>query len=207
METMIYLVRHGETEWNRQGRLQGQLNSALTPEGIKQTGAFRATITELNPHVVYSSDQERAVLTAQILTADLESEIILDDNLSEMNFGVFQGHDWDYIENNMKEIYDLYREDDPDYIIPQGESHNQFHSRVTGAFQKIIDTHRGKKILIISHGGSINKILCYAKGMKPSGNRYFKTENLALNILKYSEGNFTLETSVDLVDFTKALVR
>jgi probable phosphoglycerate mutase len=207
METMIYLVRHGETEWNREGRLQGQLNSPLTAEGIAQTESFSTQIQELNPHIVYSSDQERAVVTAQILTANLEREIIYDRNLSEMNFGIFQGHNWDYIENNMQDIYDQYRADDPDYVIPEGESHNQFHSRVTETLQRIADDNPGRKILIISHGGSINKMLCYARGMKPSGNRYFKTENLALNVLKYKDGEFTLQTPVELIDFTKALVR
>lgn len=207
METMLYLVRHGETEWNRKGVLQGQLNSNLTPEGIARTESFRSEITALEPDVVYSSHQERAVMTAEILTSELGREINFDPDLSEMNFGVFQGCSWDYIESEMKDLYDEYRKDDPDFAIPEGESHNQFHERVTGALQRIADNHPGKKILIVSHGGSINKMLCYAEGMAPSGNRYFHTKNLALNVLRYKEGKFKLETEVELIEFTKALVR
>jgi broad specificity phosphatase PhoE len=55
--------------------------------------------------------------------------------------------------------------------------------------------------LIVSHGGSINKMLCYAKGMAPSGNRFFRTKNLALNILKYNDGNFSIETPVELLEY------
>lgn len=204
---MLYLVRHGETEWNRKGLLQGQLNSKLTREGIEKTEAFRREITDLDPDVIYSSHQERALMTAEILTRDLGKEIIYDEDLSEMNFGVFQGHSWDYIESEMKDLYDLYREDDPDFVIPEGESHNQFHDRVTGALKRIAASHPGKKILIISHGGSINKMLCLAEGMAPSGNRYFHTKNLALNVLRYHGGQFFLETPVELIEFTKALTR
>lgn len=204
---MLYLVRHGETEWNRKGVLQGQLNSSLTEEGLLQTEEFSPEITALNPDIVYSSHQERAVVTAEILTRDLDREILIDPDLSEMNFGVFQGHTWDHIESEMKDLYDLYREDDPDFTIPGGESHNRFHKRVTGALQRIADAHPGKKILIISHGGSINKMLCYAEGMEPSGNRYFHTKNLALNVLRYRGGEFSLETPVELMEFTKALTR
>lgn len=207
METVLYLVRHGETEWNRKGILQGQLNSSLTAEGIARTETFRSEITALQPDIVYSSHQERAVMTAEILTRDLDREILIDPDLSEMNFGVFQGCSWDHIENEMKELYDEYRKDDPDYTIPQGESHNQFHHRVTGAIQRIAEAHPGKKVLVVSHGGSINKMLCYAEGMAPSGNRYFQTKNLALNILRYDDGDFSLETPVELIDFTKALTR
>ena len=207
IETTVYLVRHGETEWNRRGLLQGQLNSSLTSEGILNTEAFREEITELNPDVIYSSDQERALRTVKILTRDLQREINLHSGLQEMNFGVFQGHSWDDIESNMKDIYHLYREDDPDYIIPGGESHNQFHRRVTSALQQIAGENIGKKILIISHGGAINKMLCFAENMAPSGNRYFHTENLSLNILKYSKGQFSLETPVEMIEFTKALTR
>ena len=203
METMIYLIRHGETEWNRKGLLQGQLNSSLTIEGIKNTEAFRPEITALNPDVVYSSHQERALTTAEILTGDLDREIIQESDLSEMNFGVFQGCSWDHIENEMKDLYEKYREDDPDFAVPEGESHNQFHRRVTETLQQIVDENKGKKILIVSHGGSINKMLCYANGMAPSGNRFFRTKNLALNILRYREGQYSLETPVELLEFTK----
>lgn len=207
METQIYLVRHGETEWNRKGLLQGQLNSSLTAEGILKTEAFRPEITALNPDAVYSSHQERAQMTAEILTADLNCEIIVDSDLSEMNFGVFQGHSWEYIENEMPGLYEEYREDNPDFAVPEGESHNQFHNRVTGALQRIAETNPGRRVLIVSHGGTINKMLCYAEGLSPSGNRYFHTKNLALNVLTYRDNRFFLETDVELIEFTKALIR
>ncbi len=201
METTLYILRHGETEWNRRGLLQGQLESPLTKEGIAETEAFRAEITALNPHVVYSSHQRRARQTAEILTGDLHKEIHLHKGLSEMNFGVFQGHDWAYIEDEMSEIHDQYRRKGPDFVIPEGESHSQFHKRVSSALDEICQKNQGRKILIISHGGSINKMICYAKGMEPSANRFFSTKNLALNIFTYREGSYSLETPSELIEF------
>lgn len=199
METTLYILRHGETEWNRKGLLQGQLESPLTKEGIAQTAAFRAEITALNPHVVYSSHQGRARETAEILTADLQKEIQFNKGLSEMNFGVFQGHDWSYIEREMSEIHDLYRESGPDYTVPEGESHNQFHKRISSTLDEICQNNQGRKVLIISHGGSINKMICHVKGMEPSANQFFSTKNLALNIITYKEGIYSLKTPTELI--------
>lgn len=207
METTLYLVRHGETEWNRKGILQGQLNSSLTAEGIERTYAFQKEITQLNPDVIYSSHQDRALKTAEILTEKLNREIHIEPQVSEMNFGVFQGCSWDHIEREMKDLYDEYRADDPDFIIPDGESHNDFHNRVSEALFRIAEENKGKKVLIISHGGTINKMLCLAEKLTPSGNRYFLTKNLALNVLTYKDGDFTLKTEVELIEFTKALTR
>lgn len=202
MKTTVYIIRHGETEWNRLGLLQGQLASPLTKEGIEKTEAMRPEITELNPDVVYSSDQERALTTARILTADLDREIREHSGLREMNFGIFQGKSWDFIESEMRDIYDIYRRDDIDYAIPEGESHKQFHERVVGALEEITQSHPGRKILIVSHGGSINKMLGYVEGMEPSANRFFHTRNLALNIIEYEAGDFTLKTESELLEYT-----
>lgn len=202
MKTTLYIVRHGQTEWNRLGLLQGQLASPLTEEGIAETEAFRPEITELGPDVVYSSDQERALTTARILTADLDKEIHIHEGLREMNFGVFQKKSWDYIEREMPEIYEEYRQDDPDFVIPGGESHNQFHKRTVTALREITAAHPGKKILIVSHGGTINKMLAYAEGMRPSANRFFHSKNLALNILEYENGRYRRTTESRLLEYT-----
>lgn len=201
MITTLYIIRHGETEWNRKGLLQGQLASPLTREGIEKAESMRPEISRIDPHVVYSSDQERAMRTAGILTAGLDLEINEHCGLREMNFGVFQGLSWDYIENEMKDIYDIYREDNPDYVIPEGESHRQFHDRVVGALNEITSRHEGQRILIVSHGGAINKMLGYAEGLAPSANRFFHTRNLTLNILEFDNGRYSLKTETELLEF------
>lgn len=202
MKTTLYIVRHGQTEWNRLGLLQGLLASPLTEEGLAEAEAFRPEITALNPEVVYSSDQERALTTARILTADLNRIIHTHIGLREMNFGIFQGKSWDYIKREMADIYEIYREDDPDYEIPEGESHNQFHNRVISAMEEIRRAHCGKRILIVTHGGTINKMLAYAEGLAPSANRFFRSKNLALNILEYENGNYTRITDAELLEYS-----
>jgi len=201
MKTTLYIVRHGQTEWNCLGLLQGQLSSPLTKEGIAQAEDFRHEITELNPDLVYSSDQERAFITAQILTSDLDLEIHTHVGLREMNFGIFQGKNWDYIEKEMSDIYEVYRQDDPDFVIPEGESHNQFHQRAVDTLNEIAKAHPGKKVLIVSHGGTINKILGYVEGLTPSANRFFRTKNLAMNIIEFEEDEYTLKTETELLEF------
>lgn len=202
METKLYIVRHGETDWNRKGLLQGQLESDLTAEAMDDARSMSSVIKDLEPDVVYSSHQRRALKTAELLTKDLDIEIRLHRGLSEMNFGIFQGHDWDYIEREMSHIHKAYRNSGPDYVIPEGESHRAFHKRVTSALDEICFANGGKKILIVSHGGSISKMISYSKGMEPSPNRFFKTRNLALNIFRYCNDQYFLETPAELLEFS-----
>ncbi|MBB6479318.1 histidine phosphatase family protein [Spirochaeta isovalerica] len=202
MKTTLYIVRHGQTEWNRLGLLQGQLASPLTEEGIADTEAFRQEITELEPDVVYSSDQDRALTTAKILTGDLHREIHIHEGLREMNFGVFQAKSWENIEEEMPELFEVYRQDDPDFVIPEGESHNQFHKRAVNALIEITEAHPGKRILIVSHGGTINKMLGYVEGMRPSANRFFHSKNLALNILEFENGRYRRTTEAELLEYS-----
>ncbi len=193
-ETKIYLIRHAQTEWNRAGIAQGQMDSPLTPEGIDKTKMLSPGIKEIDPDVVFSSDLGRAVNTAEFLTCDIDKEIFYEKGLREMDFGVFSGKSWNYIENEMSDLHKLFASGDPDFIIPGGESHNQFFQRVISCLKDIAEKNIGKKILIVTHGGSLNNILSFVSGISSSEKKFFGTVNLGINILNYMDDEFSLDS-------------
>lgn len=201
-ETTIYLIRHAQTLWNRERIAQGQMDSPLTEAGRKKTESLSPLIAALNPDRIYSSDLMRARTTAEILTKELKKTIHVDRALREMDFGVFSGKPWEYIETEMAEIHSLYVAGDPDFVIPEGESHNQFHARVIDALNRIVEENRGKRILIVTHGGALNNIISYIENVPSEEKRYFGTVNLGLNIIKHRRGQYAIEQMADRVEYS-----
>lgn len=160
----VYLVRHSESTWNAEGRIQGQSDeAALTPNGKTQANDLAESLRPLleNREVeIWSSDLQRAQQTAQIIkdVLNLESEIQLDPELREAKFGRFEG-----------KTRDQYQED-PDYkycklneyfhkLDPEnGESYEEVANRVHAAMLRIIEQSEKKVIIIVTHGGAMRSL-------------------------------------------------
>ena len=97
----LYFVRHGETDWNVENRVQGQLDSKLTEKGTRDVLNLRTSIKNINWQAVYSSPSRRALHTAELLTAQ-RIKIIEDNRIKEMNLGTFEGMTWDEIKNTIQ---------------------------------------------------------------------------------------------------------
>ncbi|WP_131925905.1 histidine phosphatase family protein [Hazenella coriacea] len=102
--TNLYLVRHGQTQWNVEGRLQGRLDSPLTETGIKKAQRLAEQLHGIPFQCIYSSSSHRALETASYLKGDREIDLIPTDSLMEMGFGIWEGRKW-------SEIQDLYPDD------------------------------------------------------------------------------------------------
>jgi probable phosphoglycerate mutase len=161
--TVIYFTRHGETEWNRQMRFQGNKNSELTEKGILAAELLSQRVEEIDLDCIIASPLKRAYHTAEIIRGSKEIEIIKNDGFKEINLGDFEGMRLDEIRKNwgllLKNI-----EDDP-FInrYPNGESLMEFYKRVETSFKDVIDRYRGKNTLIVAHGGTIKCIECYIR--------------------------------------------
>lgn len=122
LETEIIIVRHGETQWNLDGRWQGHEDSPLTDQGIRQARAVGLRLKDLTFTMLYSSDLRRAYHTAKMISEVTGHEIVTDYRLRERNLGIFEGLTLLEMENQQPDAYNRYRALDPDYIIEQGES-------------------------------------------------------------------------------------
>jgi broad specificity phosphatase PhoE len=182
----LYLVRHGETEWNRLNKIQGQLNSPLTPEAVKQTKNLGQELREINFAAAFSSDLGRAVQTAEILALENKITVRTTALLRERYLGILQGtvkDKWSQklqkmIQNidNMKRL----REIDENTKI---ESPDKLTSRLIQALREISFAYAGKKVLVVTHSGAMRHLLVRL-GYKQTNDIYqIKVENLGYFVL------------------------
>ena len=151
MITTIYMVRHGETPWNVEGRYQGQLDPSLTEKGLLQAQATASELAPLGFDAIYSSDLARARQTAEALAAETSLPIQLDSRLREIHQGEWQGVlIGDIRQGWPDEIYGW--ENDPwNHYPPGGESLQAQQVRVFAAFDAMVARHPGGKVAAFTH--------------------------------------------------------
>jgi len=153
MSTRFIVVRHGETEWNVEARVQGQMDSPLTSTGSAQAEAIAARLAEERFDALVSSDLGRALQTAEPIAARCGLEVRRDARLRERHFGMGEGRTYAELELRWPGVFSRMREIDPDAAPHGGESRRQFHERVRGAFLALAREHDGQRLAVVSHGG------------------------------------------------------
>jgi broad specificity phosphatase PhoE len=159
----LVLVRHGETEWNRDGRWQGGSDTQLNDLGREQA---RMLAKELDDRidVVYSSDLSRARETADIVASKLGLEVRVDPRLRERSFGSWEGLTTAEIEERFADSHRRWR-DGASAGADDAETFEDFFTRVNGFLADLLRLHAGENVLVISHGGSIRVIHAIAAGV------------------------------------------
>ena len=195
MKTELYLVRHGQTEWNRQRRLQGIMDSPLTKEGLQQAGRVAGRLAGIHFDAIYSSDLGRAMETARLITSKLSGmQIFPDARLQERNFGIFHGYNWEEIMSRYPEEGRMEKEARPDYVIPGGESRQEMLGRVVAFLDDISRQHPKGRVLAVSHGGVLSLLIRYMLQIPFNSPRRYYLPNAALNIFEFSEGKWFVKT-------------
>ena len=161
--TTLILVRHGESEWNRAGRIQGQVNSPLTDLGISQARAISDYLSGifLNQELeIYSSPLERAIQTAQIIVKGIDhlsSEVIIEERLNDFNLGEISGtYGWDKVAEIFPEQAQLRLQDPMRFHPSGGESGAEFEARLRSLMEELMGDDKTK--LFVSHG-IVNKFI------------------------------------------------
>ena len=164
MGTIIYLTRHGETEWNIEKRLQGRGDSPLTKYGIQRAKELRDRIKNIDIDVIYSSPIKRALNTANILRGNKNIDIVTDDSLMEMCFGDYEGKKIDIVqEENPSWDINLIMQGNVEICAPNGENLKEVRERISKLMNKIIAENMGKSILIVTHGITLKALMYYFK--------------------------------------------
>lgn len=168
----IYLTRHGQTKWNLEGRLQGQLDSSLNETGKSQAIKLGEKLYNTNIDLIISSSLNRALDTAKLIRSDRNIEIIEDENLKEINFGIWQGKTIDEIKENYNKEYNNFwgnAEDyDPNSIAKEdtiGETFESLITRVGLSIDNILRKYKDKDILVVTHGVTLKAIYAYVKSL------------------------------------------
>lgn len=149
---ILYCVRHGESQFNAQGRIQGQTDTPLSPLGVRQSEALARELAGYPVQAVYSSPLRRALETAQPIAAALGQEVRTDARLMEINAGIFQGLDWSQIEQQYPDEARRWKSFDPDFVIPGGESRRSLMQRGRQALEAIREAGWSQAV-VVAHGG------------------------------------------------------
>ena len=182
------LVRHGETEWNAEGRIQGGSPTTLSEEGVRQSQLLAARLADTPLAAIYSSDNPRASQTAEILAAPHSALIQLKTELRERSFGRWEGLFYAEIRDSEPELYARWQSGAVDFHPPGGESIEDVMVRVLGLASALKADHPNDgALLIVGHGSCLRSLAVGALGLPTSTRRGLALlDNASLSVLEVS---------------------
>lgn len=181
--TSLLLIRHGETAWNAEHRIQGHLDIPLSATGIRQAASLGQRLAAETVTAIYSSELARAWLTAVPFAGRLGLDIVPDSRLRERSFGVFEGLTADEIAARHPEGFRLWRMRDPAWAMDEGESGQQLIDRVLSALHDIASRHHGETVAVVTHGGVLDVAYRAARGLSWDAPREHLMLNASINRL------------------------
>jgi 2,3-bisphosphoglycerate-dependent phosphoglycerate mutase len=196
--TELLFIRHGETDWNRQHRFQGQIDVPLNATGQRQAARLAARLADDRHDLLLASDLQRALQTAAPLAAawGLQAEPL--PALREQGFGVFEGLNAATVQADHAELWRHWLAHDADFALPGGgESARQFSARVMAAVQALAAEHAGRRLAVVTHGGVLDMLWRHAHRLPLDGQRECAIPNTGLNRLRWLEGAFHIELWAD----------
>ncbi len=162
MGIKLFLIRHGQTIWNVEGRYQGSKDTELTSAGIRQAKLAAKYLSKVNFSKIYSSPLKRALATANIISKKIGPGVIIRDDLAEVDFGKWEGLKFYQISKKYHDDYFNWLDDPYTNSPTDGESFARLTKRVTSEIEKIINENKdGTNIAVISHGGTILSLLIH----------------------------------------------
>lgn len=198
----MLLIRHGETQWNREGRIQGyHADSPLTDAGEAQARLLAQRLAGEGLAAVHCSDAGRARQTAAPIAAALRLEIVYDAALRERSYGEFEGWTYEELERERPDAYRRFRSRDPDYAPPGGESGAQFSQRIVSALGRIAAAAAaasGARAAVVTHGGVLGVMYRHINGTSPQAARDYSLLNASINRLLFSGGRWSIESWGDV---------
>lgn len=184
--TRLLLVRHGETAWNADARVQGHLDIALNDRGRAQARRLAHALMAEPVDVAYSSDLARALETARATADATGAPLIVVPALRERHFGAFQGRRFADIDAEQPEQAARWRRRDPSWAPPGGESLLSFRERITQAVHALAARHLGGQVALFTHGGVLDVLYRDATGLDLQAARTWTLGNAAINRLLWT---------------------
>ena len=194
----LLAIRHGETELNVAKRYQGHSDSPLTENGRKQVSALGRRMEKIKFDTLISSDLGRTQETAAIIAEHTGHAIKTDARLRERNYGVLEGLTLSEIKAGHSEVLERLDANDPDYVIPEGESLRQHYQRNLAVFEELQSRISAGRVALVVHGGVLDSLFRYVTRLPLHQPRCFITPNASLTIIThgtfYSTMRWVIET-------------
>ena len=190
--TRILAVRHGETAWNRDTRIQGHTDIDLNDHGRWQAQRLATVLREEPIAAFYASDLARARDTAQAVARLHGATVQTHTGLRERCFGQFEGHTWAELEARHPTHTTAWRQRVPDFAPPGGESLLQLQARVVAAVTELARRHTGEQVLVVAHGGVLDILYRAATRLDLQAPRSWTMTNTAINRLLWTPEGLSL---------------
>ena len=191
--TELILLRHGETDWNRELRFQGQVDVPLNAVGHTQAQRLAQRLAAEPVHHLVSSDLLRTRQTAQpILNLAPSPVLVTDAMLRDQNFGRIDGMRVEDIKTQHADVWAGWTQFQSDYAVPDGESTRQFHTRVMAAIHRLAAAHAGQTLVVVTHGGVLDMLYRTVHGLGLNGPRQSTIPNAGYNRVRFDVNRFDI---------------
>jgi len=190
--TSIYLVRHGQTAWNKEEIFRGRSDVPLNETGLREASSAAEYFRGMEVQAIYSSPLSRAWQTAQKISEVVRREITPLEGINDMSFGKWEGQPLRDVQKNHNEMYRQWIEAPHLLKIPGGESLDEVRTRAMAALEEVIRSHPQKTLILVSHR-VINKVLiCGILGLDNSHFWQIGQDTTAINLIRYRNGTYAL---------------
>ncbi len=201
--TELLFIRHGETDWNRQHRFQGQIDVPLNATGEQQALRLAQALADEPIDVLLASDLQRARSTAQALALARNAahdvalgsalEVIIEPLWREQSFGVLEGLDLPTILLEHAPLWAQWTRHQADYALPEGgESNAAFSTRIQQALAALLAAHAGRRVAVVTHGGVLDMLWRRVHGLALHGARECDIPNTGINRLSWTDGRLRI---------------
>ena len=188
----VILIRHGETDWNREQIFRGRIDVALNEVGLAQAGAVKESLKDVKIDRIYSSPLSRAFETASVLSENRGLKVEIEKGFIDIDFGRWQGLSHEKVKEEHKGLYETWLAEPHKVVFPDGESLEDVSKRSMETLEKVIKNHPGETLAIVSHRVLNKVMLCASLGLKLSRFWYIKQDTCAINRFEYKDGNYYL---------------
>jgi broad specificity phosphatase PhoE len=190
--TFVYLVRHGETAWNKEEIFRGRTDIPLNENGLRQAELVGEYLKESNIDAVYSSPLARARETAGKVAQVFNLKVLPLEGINDMSFGKWEGLPLKEVQTRDRDLFQQWRKEPHLVKLPGGESLDGVRIRAMTALEDVIRLNSGKTLVLVSHRVVIKVILCGILGIDNSHFWQIGQDAAAINLIKFKEGTYVL---------------
>ncbi|MBI2872390.1 MAG: histidine phosphatase family protein [Chloroflexi bacterium] len=186
----LLLVRHGQTEWNVQGRTQG--GGQLTPKGRRDVEALALRLQRERVAAIYASPSARTRKTAEVLAQALNVEVNIREGLLDLDYGQWSGSTFEAARESAPDLFRQWEEAPHTVRFPGGESLSDLRQRVMAVIQEVLERHPEETVAIVTHDSPIRTVVCSVLGLDDSHHQQVETEPGSLTVAQVGQGNQVL---------------
>ena len=194
----LYLIRHGETDWNKLEKCQGVSDIPLNSRGISQAKELAYSLREENFSAIYSSDLSRAMTTANEVAKYHPSEVKIDERFREMDQGEFEGIKFGDLREKYGEVLKKWTEEPETLRIPGGETLKEVQERAWSGINNLINLHSGESVLLVSHNMTIITLLCKFSKKSLLSFREYSVKESSKSVISCKDDIFEIELFNDI---------